>query len=116
MKRRKFVSVLAAAAFAWPHAARSRDPEGRWVIGFIAHTHVRSYDALFEGLRDLGYVEGQNLIIERRYAEGRAERFNEFAREIVQLKADVIVVVTTPAALAVMNESSRPKSTLTRSA
>jgi putative ABC transport system substrate-binding protein len=105
MKRRKFVSVLAAAAFAWPHAARSRDPEGRWVIGFIAHTHVRSYDALFEGLRDLGYVEGQNLIIERRYAEGRAERFNEFAKEMVQL-ADLIVVVTTPAALAVMHETT----------
>ena len=106
MNRRKFISFLAAAAFTWPHAARSRDPEGRWLIGFIAHTHVRSYDGLFEGLHDLGYVEGQNLIIERRYAEGRAERFNEFAKEMVQLKADVIVVVTTPAALAVMHETT----------
>jgi len=106
VNRRKFISFLAAAAFAWPHAARSRDPEGRWLIGFIAHTHVRSYDGLFEGLHDLGYVEGQNLIIERRYAEGRAERFNEFAKEMVQLKADVIVVVTTPAALAVMHETT----------
>jgi ABC-type uncharacterized transport system substrate-binding protein len=56
------------------------------------------YDALFEGLRELGYVEGQNIIIERRYAEGRAERFQEFAREMVQLKADLIIVTTTPAA------------------
>jgi putative ABC transport system substrate-binding protein len=50
------------------------------------------YDALFEGLREFGYVEGQNIIIKRQYAEGRAERFQEFAREMVQLKADVIIV------------------------
>ena len=64
---------------------------------------MKSYERLFEGLRELGYIEGQNIIVERRYAEGRAERFADFAREMVRLKADVIVVVTTPAALAVMN-------------
>jgi ABC-type uncharacterized transport system substrate-binding protein len=64
------------------------------------------YDALFEGLRELGYVEGQNIIIERRYAEGRAERFQEFAREMVQLKADLIIVTTTPAALAAKNATA----------
>jgi ABC-type uncharacterized transport system substrate-binding protein len=69
----------------------------------LAHGPVKAYERLFEGLRELGYIEGQNIIIERRYAEGRAERFADFAREMVQLKADVIVVVTTPAALAVMN-------------
>jgi len=46
-------------------------------------------------------VEGQNLITERRYSEGRAERFPEFAAELVPLKADMIIVTTTPAALAV---------------
>jgi len=55
---------------------------------------------LFDGLRELGYVEGRNLIVERRYAEGRADRFPEFAAEMVRLKVDVIIVVTTPAALA----------------
>src|SRR5262249_40967518 len=60
------------------------------------------YDALFEGLRELGYVEGRNIVYERRYAEGHAERFANFAREMVALKADVIVVVTTPAAQAAM--------------
>jgi putative tryptophan/tyrosine transport system substrate-binding protein len=49
----------------------------------------------------LGYVEGQNLVVERRYSEGRAERFPEFAAELVRLKADIIIVTTTPAALAV---------------
>jgi hypothetical protein len=47
-----------------------------WRMGFIAHGHERFYDALFEGLQEFGYVEGQNLIVERRYAEGRAETQN----------------------------------------
>jgi putative ABC transport system substrate-binding protein len=64
------------------------------------------YDALFGGLRELGYVEGQNIIIERRYAEGRAERFKDFAKEMVQLKADLIIVTTTPAALAAKNATA----------
>jgi len=55
---------------------------------------------LFYGLRDLGYVEGQNLIIERRSSEGRAERWSELAAELVGLRVDAIVVSTTPAALA----------------
>ncbi|MFL6796646.1 MAG: ABC transporter substrate-binding protein [Xanthobacteraceae bacterium] len=74
-----------------------------WRMGFIAHGHESFYDALFEGLRDLGYEEGRNLVVERRYAHGQAERFNEFATEMVRLNADVIVVVTTPAAFAVLN-------------
>jgi putative tryptophan/tyrosine transport system substrate-binding protein len=56
---------------------------------------------LFEQLRQLGYVEGHNIIVERRYAHGRAERFEEFAAEMVRLKADLIIVNTTPAAIAV---------------
>jgi putative tryptophan/tyrosine transport system substrate-binding protein len=59
-----------------------------------------------QGLRELGYVEGQNLIVERRYAGGRVERFQEFAAEMVRLKADVIIVVTTPAAFAVRNATT----------
>src|SRR5262249_46329181 len=70
------------------------------LIGFIAHDYESMYDAFFEGLRELGYSEGQNIIIERRYAGGQP-MFQEFAREMVQLKADVIVTVTTPAVLAV---------------
>src|SRR5258708_7706090 len=70
-------------------------------MGFIAHGHEEFYDALFDGLRELGYEEGRNLIVERRYAHGRAERFQEFAAEMVRLNVDIIIVVTTPAALAV---------------
>lgn len=57
-------------------------------------------DAFFDGLRDLGYVEGKNIVVERRYSEGRTERFPELAAELVRLKVDLMVTFTTPAALA----------------
>ena len=101
MTRREFITLLGGGTAAWPLAARAQQPGRTWRMGFIAHGHERFYDTLFEGLRELGYTEGQNLIIERRYAEGHAERFSEFAAEMVRLNVDVIVVVTTPAALAV---------------
>jgi len=85
---------------AWPLVARAQ-PSGKiWRIGFIAHRYEEFYDPLFQGLRELGYTAGQNLVVERRDAEGRVERFKEFAAEMVQLKVDLIIVVTTPAALA----------------
>ena len=77
-----------------------------WRIGFIAHSYTKALDGLFEGLRELGYVEGQNIIFEPRYAEGKAERFQEFAEEMVRLKADIIIVITTPAALAAKNATT----------
>jgi putative ABC transport system substrate-binding protein len=101
MQRRDFLSVLVGAAAGWPLAARAQQPRKKWLIGFIAHGHESMYDAFFEGLRKLGYTEGQNIIIERRYAGGQPKRFQEFAREMVQLNADVIVTVTTPAVLAI---------------
>ena len=58
---------------------------------------------MFESLRGFGYVEGQNIIVERRYAQGKAEKFQEFAAEMVRLKVDLIITNTTPAALAAKN-------------
>jgi ABC-type uncharacterized transport system substrate-binding protein len=101
MTRREFIAMLSGGIAAWPLGALAQEPGKIWRMGFIAQGYERFYDALFESLRQLGYVEGRNLIVERRYAEGRAERFPEFASEMVQLKVDVIVVTTTPAALAV---------------
>ena len=74
-----------------------------WRMGFIAHGHESFYDALFEGLLEYGYEEGRNLVVERRYARGQVERFKEFAADMVRLNVDIVIVVTTPAALAVMN-------------
>src|SRR6516164_5605374 len=100
-RRREFMTVLGGAAVAWPLAAHAQQPGKVWRMGFIAHGHESFYDALFEGLREYGYEEGRNLIVERRYAQGQAERFKEFAAEMVRLNVDIIIVVTTPAALAV---------------
>src|SRR5215471_8737743 len=106
MRRRDFIKVVSGGILIWPLAARGQQSSKTWRVGFIAHRYESFYDGSFEGLRELGYVEKQNLIVERRYAEGHAERFQEFAAEMVRLKADVVIVVTTPAALAVKNATT----------
>jgi putative ABC transport system substrate-binding protein len=77
-----------------------------WRIGLIAHGPMKYFESFFERLLELGYVEGKNITIERRYAEGKAERFQELAAEMVRLKADVIITNTTPAALAAKNATT----------
>jgi len=101
--RRDLIRLVGGATAAWPFAALAQQAGKVWRMGFLAHGHEIFYDALFDGLREYGYEEGRNLIVERRYAQGDAERFKEFAAEMVRLKVDIIIVVTTPAALAVMN-------------
>src|SRR5258708_3896861 len=64
------------------------------------HPPTANLDLLLQGLRDLGYAEGENLAIEWRYSEGRAERFPELAAELARFPVDLIVAVSTPAALA----------------
>jgi putative ABC transport system substrate-binding protein len=101
MRRRDFIALVGGGAVVLPLRALAQASGKIWRMGFIAQGYERFYDALFEGLRELGYAEGKNLVVERRYAEGHAERFQEFAAEMVRLKVDVIIVTTTPAALAV---------------
>ena len=105
MRRRDFITLL-GCALAWPVTARAQRAGNKWRIAFITHAPEVIYEPLFEDLRELGYVEGQNITIERRYAEGRAERFQEFAAEMVRLKADLIITTTTPAALAAKNATA----------
>src|ERR1700736_6804799 len=104
MRRREFIAALGGAA-ASPLVARA---QGRKVyrLGILTVAPERNWDGLFQALRDLGYVDGQNLIIERRYSEGQAERWSDLANELVGLKVDVIVVSTTPAALAAKKATS----------
>ena len=105
LQRREFITLLGGAAVASPFGALAQTRV--WRIGFITHVaNDAAYASLFERLRELGYVEGQNIIVERRYAEGRAERFKEFAAEMVRLKADVVIASTTPAALALRNATT----------
>jgi putative tryptophan/tyrosine transport system substrate-binding protein len=105
MRRRQFVALAGGALVAWPLHLHAQQPGKIWRIGFVAHRYEKFYDPLFSGLRELGYVEGHNLIVERRYAEGHAERFKDIAQELVRLNVDAIIVVTTPAAMAARNET-----------
>jgi putative tryptophan/tyrosine transport system substrate-binding protein len=107
MDRRTFIGGVAAGLLAAPLAARAEQPGKVYRIGILeaipAAQNAASLDALRKGLRDLGYIEGQNLIIEYRSADGRAERFPDLASELVHLKVDLIVTRGTPAARAAKN-------------
>src|SRR6195256_1297913 len=105
MKRREFITLLGGAA-AWPLAARAQRPATQRRIA-IFHPAIpttlltetgggSAWRAFFRELRRLGYVEGENLIIERYSAEGHHERYADLAREIVTRNPDVIVTGTNP--------------------
>ena len=108
MKLRRFwVIVALALGLLWAPLAADAQQAGKvfriGTLGTVPLTDpevARIWGAFFLGLRELGYVEGQNITIERRFSEGRAERFPQLATELVQLKVEVIVVTVTPAALA----------------
>ena len=107
MDRRTFIATLTGGLLAAPLAAEAQPPSQVPRIGFLATNSPAEYPDLLEafrqGLRDLGYVEGQNIAIEYRWAEGRVERFSDFAVELVGLKVDVIVATSSPLALAAKN-------------
>jgi len=76
-------------------------------IGMLAAgSSTRFTDAIIKALHELGYVEGQNLVVERRFAEGRLDRLPEFAAELVRLRVDVIVIQGTPAGFAAKSATS----------
>src|SRR3982074_3054462 len=106
MRRRDFFILVSSGITAWPLDALTQQPGKIWRMGFIAQGYEKFYDELFEGLQALGYEEGRNLTVERRYAHGQADRFPEFAAEMVRLKVDIIIVTTTPAALAVQKATT----------
>jgi putative ABC transport system substrate-binding protein len=102
MQRREFITLLGGAAAAWPLAARSH-PSKVVRIGalYIGLADAESFKKeLRDGLRELGYVEGQNIAFEFRSAEGKLDRLPELASELVRLKVDVIVALYVPSALA----------------
>jgi putative ABC transport system substrate-binding protein len=102
--RRGFLGILASGFLAAPFAAEAQQAGKVYRIGILeaipAAQNAANLDALRKGLRDLGYVEGRNLLIEYRSADGRAERFPALASELVRLKVDLIVTRGTPAARA----------------
>lgn len=111
MHRRNFIGLLSALSVAWPIAARSQQASTHRVrLGFLGAASAKGYapevDALRAGLRDLGYSEDKNLIIDFRWAEGKYDRLPELARELVGLNVDVLVTHGTPGALAAEKATS----------
>jgi len=110
MNRRKFVTLLGGAAAAWPLAARAQQAGRLPTIGFLGATTPAGQSqltaAFVQRLRQLGWIEGHTVAIEYRWAEGRSERFAEFAAELVRLKVDVILTHNTPPVLAAKQATS----------
>src|SRR5213594_1212909 len=96
-------AALALVLLGQPFATEAQHAGKVWRIGLISVAYLRIEDVFFQHLKGLGYVEGHNLVVERRYSEGRAERFPEFAAELARANLDLLIVTTTPAALAVKN-------------
>src|ERR1700745_3237154 len=106
MQRREFITLIGGGAVAWPLATRARAPKRLPRLCFLTFDpgtlQSNRFDAFFQGLRDLGYANGQNIAINYLSAAGDGERFPALAAECLRLKADVIAVSTTPAAQAAM--------------
>ena len=109
MKRRDVITLLGGAVIASSHAALAQQPTMP-VIGFLgAESPAISQhflDAFRQGLREHGYIQGQNITLEVRWADGRSERFSELVDELVHLKPTVILAVSAAAALAAKNRTA----------
>jgi ABC-type uncharacterized transport system substrate-binding protein len=110
MRRREFITLIGAAAVAWPLAARAQQPGKQPTIGFLGAgtpSAASQWVAAFvQRLRELDWVEGRNVAIEYRWAEGRDERYAEIAAEFARLKVDVIVTSGTAAVVAAKRATS----------
>ena len=107
MDRRTFLAGTGAVLLAAPLAAEAQPAGKVYCIGVLEPTsmalNAANLDAFRKGLRELGYVEGRNMMIEYRSADGRSERFPDLAAELVRLKVDVILTRGTPAVMAAKN-------------
>jgi putative tryptophan/tyrosine transport system substrate-binding protein len=100
MRRRDFITLLGGAAATWPLSARAQQLEKVPRIGLLAPSSSAFDEVFRQGLRELGYVEGKNIVIEYRFAEEKFDRLPDLAVELVELKVDVIVARATQASLA----------------
>jgi putative ABC transport system substrate-binding protein len=110
MRRREFIAILGGAAVAWPVAARAQQRTKLPTIGLLGSTtpsvESQRIAGFVQRLRELGWVEGRDIAVEYRWAEGRSQRFAEIAAEFAQLKVDVIVTQGTAAIIAAKEATS----------
>jgi putative ABC transport system substrate-binding protein len=104
MKRRDFIKLIGSAAAVWPLGARGQQPTRVSRVGILSDYSpllaAKSLDPFVQGLRDLGYLEGQNIAFEHRHGDGNNAILPSLAAELVRLQPDVILAVGTPAAQA----------------
>ncbi len=102
MKKRLSGLVLIPMFFAFCCSAQAQQPGKSYRVGYLGsvRTGASSVDALRQGLHDLGYIEGQNLVIESRFAEGKLDRLPGLVEDLLRLNVDVIVVTSVQGALA----------------
>jgi putative ABC transport system substrate-binding protein len=108
MKRREFITLIAGSAAAWPLAAYAQR-RGIPVVGYLHFaepTYVPTANDFLQGLKEAGFVEGQNVAVEYRWAEGRYDRLPAMAADLVGLKVDLIAAFGPPPAKAAKNATS----------
>ena len=111
MQRREFITLFSGMAATWPLAApvatKAQPVAKVYRIGYLSNSSAAANPHLFEafrkGLRELGWVEGQNITIDPRFAEGRSDRLSDLAVDLVRLKVDIIVATSMQAVLAAKN-------------
>ena len=101
MRRRGFITLLGGAAAGWPIAARGQQPSTKvFRVGFLglptANSLPKRPEAFRAGLRDLGYREGRDFVIEYRWADGKYDQLPALLADLVRLKVDVILAHGTP--------------------
>src|SRR5262245_32760380 len=104
MRRREFITLLGGAAVVWPLAARAQQGVRMSRIAIVhpvvspemmrENSESPFHRSFFSELRRLGYIEGKDIVVERRSGEGRTDRYSEIAQELVGLKPDVMVVTS----------------------
>src|SRR6185503_15000396 len=108
IRRRQFL-VAGGALLIAPLAADAQQPQKVRRIGFFGNAPSSQVEAFRQGLRDLGWVEGQNMILEYRWMQGRPERLPELAEELVSLRLDVILAASSTQVEAVRQETRTPE-------
>jgi putative ABC transport system substrate-binding protein len=116
MQRREFITLLGGAAVAWPLGARAQQAVKLYRIGILSPELPPPgfLEAFRQGLRELGYVEGQNIAFEVRSAEGYSQRLAPLANLLVELKVDVVLGINTPSVQAAKKASATIPIVMTR--
>jgi putative tryptophan/tyrosine transport system substrate-binding protein len=104
MRRREFITLIGGAAVMWPLTAHAQQTEKVYRIGFLANDPTIPQQpagrAFVDGLRESGFIEGANIVIERRFAEGRLDRPSELANQLIRLNVELIVASSPESAIA----------------